>query len=201
MMSGLERSSSLAVSPFSCPSTRSCRQSLRQQGRDTPLSVRGSVPPGAVFVSQHGKRCSSRREPLPLLSAGALVKRLPFVSCHSVEGTPCTDPTLDAPPTFLSNRASLATAKTHVHRSRAGFMSCLVLFCFLIHGSAPGLLLPFLLFFFLAFSGCGLKRRLSICCEGQRKVSWREAPSAGRTGCLRQERLLVRLNHPVTAAT
>lgn len=85
-----------------------------------------------VFVSQHDIRCSSRWGllPLPPLSAGALIKRLPFVSCCSVEGTPCTDPTLAGPQTFLSNRTSLATAKTHVHWSHAGFISCLVLLFF-----------------------------------------------------------------------
>lgn len=140
-----------------------------------------------VFVSQHDKRCSSRWGllPLPPLSAGALIKRLPFVSCRSVEGTPCTDPTLAGPQTFLSNRTSLATAKTHVHWSHAGFISCLVLLFFFTHWSPPGLL--FLFFplsvnfcFLLASSCCGLKRRLSIRCEGQRKVSWRESPSSIR---------------------
>lgn len=40
---------------------------------------------------------------------------------------PCTDPTLDGPQTFLPNHTSLATAETHVHQSRTGFISCLVL--------------------------------------------------------------------------
>lgn len=140
-----------------------------------------------VFVSQHDKRCSSRRGllPLPLLSAGALIKRLPFVSCRSVEGSPCTDPTLAGPQTFLPNRTSLATAKTHVHRSHAGFISCLV-GCFFFSLTDQHLDLCCFFFFpfsvnfcfLLASSCCGLKRRRSIRCEGQRKVGWRESPSS-----------------------
>lgn len=140
-----------------------------------------------VFVSQHDKRCSSRRGllPLPLLSAGALIKRLPFVSCRSVEGSPCTDPRLAGPQTFLPNRTSLATAKTHVHRSHAGFISCLVGFVFFSLTDQHLDLCCFFFFpfsvnfcFLLASSCCGLKRRRSIRCEGQRKVGWRESPSS-----------------------